>query len=576
MNMAPVADLNNNPNNPVINYRSFGENRETATRKMLMYMKGMQDVGILTVAKHFPGHGDTDVDSHLDLPVINRTAKQLDSLELYPFKKLITEGVEGMMNAHLYIPALETRENMPATLSKSITTDLLQKKLKFQGLVLTDALNMKGVAKFYQPGDVDLAALLAGNDILLFSENVPKGIERILNAVKTGKITEEEIGRKAAKIMAAKMKTGLFEKKLVITNKLFADLNKPIDKALVEKIYSQAITVVKNDNSVLPIKKLDGVKILNIAIGITAAADFQNFGGKFTKIGKIYMPLEASDKKIADALQIAKGYDVVLLSVHNLKLYPKNSYGLGEKGTAMLSKFLKQGKMNLIIFGNPYVLSTIPDIDNAQSIMVTYQENTFTQHAAAQAIFGSIKAKGKLPVSVSAKYKFKTGIETASLNRLQYTVPEAVGYNSEYLNQKIDSIANTAIALGAFPGCQVLAAKNGVVFFHKAYGFHTYDSLQPVLTTDIYDLASVTKIAASLPAILSLYDQGKIELNQPLAKYYKPWRKTNKKDLILSDILTHQAGLTAWIPFWKQTINTDGTFKKKHLTLPFQNNFRFV
>ncbi len=563
INFAPVADINNNPNNPVISFRSFGENKYKVAEKALAYMKGMQDNGLLTSAKHFPGHGDTGVDSHYDLPLINHNITRLDTLELYPFKVLMNNGLSGMMIAHLSIPALDNTPNLPSTLSKPIVTDLLRHKLGYQGLIYSDAMNMKGVTKYFADGKADAMGLEAGMDILEFTEDVSKAVAEIKKSIAEGKISQAEIDFRCKKVLEAKAWVGLNHYKPVDLTNLYEDLN-PKSAELTNRLLTEkALTVLKNEGNILPLRELDTLKIASISLGADSITTFQNTLGLYTKVDHFVVPAKATPQQIEAVRAKLKDYNLLLVGLHLSSISPRVNYGLTEQMSAMLQELMATKKAVVSVFGNPYVLNKITTPEAAKALVMAYQLTPFTQDLSAQLIFGAIPARGKLPVTVNAKFPYALGIDTPALERLKYTIPEELGLDSKLITFKIDSIANLAITAKATPGCVVQLAKDGKVFFRKAYGKHTYEGAATVKLTDLYDLASVTKITASTLALMSLYDQKKFDLDATMKDYLPDFKKSNKADLTWRRVLTHSARLKSYIMFWKEAKNPDGTLKKK-------------
>lgn len=563
INFAPVADINNNPNNPVISFRSFGENKYKVAEKALAYMKGMQDNGLLTSAKHFPGHGDTGVDSHYDLPLINHNITRLDTLELYPFKVLMNNGLSGMMIAHLSIPALDNTPNLPSTLSKPIVTDLLRHKLGYQGLIYSDAMNMKGVTKYFADGKADAMGLEAGMDILEFTEDVSKAVAEIKKSIAEGKISQAEIDFRCKKVLEAKAWVGLNHYKPVDLTNLYEDLN-PKSAELTNRLLTEkALTVLKNEGNILPLRELDTLKIASISLGADSITTFQNTLGLYTKVDHFVVPAKATPQQIEAVRAKLKDYNLLLVGLHLSSISPRVNYGLTEQMSAMLQELMATKKAVVSVFGNPYVLNKITTPEAAKALVMAYQLTPFTQDLSAQLIFGAIPARGKLPVTVNAKFPYALGIDTPALERLKYTIPEELGLDSKLITFKIDSIAYLAITAKATPGCVVQLAKDGKVFFRKAYGKHTYEGAATVKLTDLYDLASVTKITASTLALMSLYDQKKFDLDATMKDYLPDFKKSNKADLTWRRVLTHSARLKSYIMFWKEAKNPDGTLKKK-------------
>ncbi|GAB3173712.1 glycoside hydrolase family 3 N-terminal domain-containing protein [Telluribacter humicola] len=573
INFAPVADVNNNPNNPVIGFRSFGENKYRVAEKAVAYMKGMQDHGLLTSAKHFPGHGDTGVDSHYDLPVIGKDITQLDSLELYPFRVLINNGLSGMMIAHLSIPALDNTPNLPSTLSKPIVTDLLKFKLGFNGLTYSDAMNMKGVTKYFSNGKADAMGLEAGMDILEFTEDVPMAIAEIKKAIAEGKITQAQIDDRVRKVLAAKAWVGLDRLKPVDMNNLVEDLNPKAAELTNRLMVENALTVLKNDGGLLPLQRLDTLKIAAISLGADKPTKFQEIAGLYTKVDTISIPARPTEAQLAALNAKLNDYNLLLVGVHLNSVSPRLNFGLTEQMNAILNQLTATGKAVVSLFGNPYVLNKVQNPEQAKALVMTYQMTPYTEDLAAQLVFGAIPAKGKLPVTVNERFAYGAGIELPAIGRLKYTIPEELGLDSKIITYKIDSIANYAIAQKATPGCVVQLAKDGKVFFRKAYGTHTYEQEEPTQLSDLFDLASVTKVSASTLALMSLWDQKKFSLDATMKDYLPFFKGSNKADLKWRDVLTHQARLKAWIPFWRDAKNPNGTWKKNTFTTRKSEDF---
>ncbi len=562
INFAPVADVNNNPNNPVISFRSFGENKYQVAEKAVAYMRGMQDHGLLTSAKHFPGHGDTGVDSHFDLPLISHDVNRLDTLELYPFKELIRNGLSGVMIAHLSIPALDKTPNLPSTLSKPIVTDLLRTKLGFEGLVYSDAMNMKGVTKYFPNGKADAMGLEAGMDLLEFTEDVNKSISEIKKSIAEGRITQAEIDFRCRKVLEAKAWAGLNNYKPVDLTNLYQDLNPKAAELVNRLLTEKALTVLKNDNNLLPLRSLDTLKIASVSLGADTITTFQKTLELYTTVDHYTIPAKATEAQIADLRDKLASYNLLIVGVHLGSISPKVNYGLTDQMNAVLKELIATNKAVVSIFGNPYSLNKIENTSAAKALVMAYQLTPFTQDLSAQLIFGAIPALGKLPVTVNKDFPYHSGIETPAIGRLKYTIPEEIGLDSKLINFKIDSIANMAVNQKATPGCVVQLAKDGKVFFRKAYGKHTYEGKEVVELTDLYDLASVTKLTASTLALMSLYDQKKFDPDGTMKDYLPDFKKSNKADLNWRKVLTHSARLKAWIQFWREARNPDGSWKK--------------
>ncbi|WP_224997848.1 glycoside hydrolase family 3 N-terminal domain-containing protein [Cesiribacter sp. SM1] len=561
INFAPTVDINNNANNPVIGFRSFGEDKHNVASKSLAYMQGLQDQHVLASAKHFPGHGDTNVDSHYGLPLINFSRIRLDSVELHPFRHLMANGLASVMVAHMNIPVLDNTPNLASTLSKPIVTDLLKGELNYKGLVFTDALNMQGVAKFYPPGVVDVKALLAGNDILLNAMDVAKTLEEIKKAISKGEITQAEIDTRCRKVLAAKKWAGLDQWQPIETKQLVQDLNNPHANYLIRQLTAASLTLLRNKESIVPLRQLDTLKIAALAIGSREQTEFQRSLALYTKVDTFFLSPSSTLAELQNLKLRLQPYNLIIAGVHNLQL---KAGGANFGVTAEMDLFLKElirSKPTLVsIFGNVYSLGSFDSLEKADALLAAYQETPHTQQLAAQLFFGGIGASGKLPVNVNQFFQLGDGLTTQGGLRLGYSVPEAVGLRSADL-AGIDSLVQQAISEKATPGAQVLVAKNGKVIYHKSFGYHTYENQIPVQNTDLYDLASVTKISTALAAFMKLQGEGRFDVNKTLGEYLPMMRGSNKEQLVYRDILTHQAGLKSWIPFWRETVRKNGKFR---------------
>lgn len=562
VNYAPVVDVNNNPNNPVINFRSFGENKQTVLRNALAYMRGMQDERVITSAKHFPGHGDTDVDSHADLPVIRHNRARLDSLELYPFRELIRQGLNGVMIAHLSIPALDPTPNLPSTLSRPIVTDLLRNQLGFKGLIFTDAMEMQGVVKYYPNGEAAVRALLAGVDVLETFTDVPGTFNAIKYALAEGRLTQADLDEKVRRILTAKAWAGLDQYRPAKIEGLLTDLNPGGADLLARDLTEDALTLLQNKDNRLPVRELSGKRFATLALNSDTRTAFQDMAAHYAPMDHFTLPATAPDTLVQRVKRQLAGYDLVLVGIHGLGIRPAST--MKPEVQALVNGFGALPNAAFALFGNPYTLNKFTGLANAPALLVAYQETPATQELAAQALFGATGVKGRLPVTVNDRYRQGAGLLTESLGRFKYTRPEEVGIDSRMLTAKLDSIVNQGLTAKAYPGASVLVAKDGKVIFEKTYGHQTYEGRQPVSKDDLYDLASVTKVSTSVPALMKLQDEGKFRLDMTLGELYPRFRRSNKADLKLIDILTHQSGLKAWIPFWRYCVDsTTGGWKRR-------------
>lgn len=553
INFAPSIDVNNNPGNPIINSRSFGEDKNRVALLGSAYSAGMQDAGVMASAKHFPGHGNTDTDSHLALPFINNTRAEIDSVELVPFKKLICEGVGSVMVAHLFIPALDSTPGIPGSLSPYITKQLLRKELGFEGLVFTDALNMKGVAANFPSGELELLALKAGNDILLNTENVGKSVERIHLAIQNCEIDQEEVDQHVKRILMAKYWAGLNEKQWIDTVALHSDLNNADAKYLTYKLYEPSVTLLRNKGSFIPLGPSTKKSIASLVIGDTTGITFQQVLNRYAKVDCFAIGRDAGVAAADSIIARLRDFDQLIVSIHNTSINATKNFNITET-TRYLTEHLSHRKDALLcVFGNAYVLGKLKHLEDWNTLVLCYEDTWLPQQIAAEKIFGAGVFKGHLPVSPEAHYTRGMGISAIETSRMKYTPAEEEGILTEQLFP-IDAIVNKAIADSAMPGCQVLVALNGNVVYAKAFGKFTYEGSRAVKMTDLYDVASVTKVAATGLALMKLQERHKIDLNQKASHYLHELQKSNKRDLTIAELMAHQAGLRSWIPFWQETI----------------------
>lgn len=546
VNYAPVVDINNNPKNPVIGYRSFGEDKYKVAQLGVAYMKGMQDAGIMACAKHFPGHGDVDVDSHYDLPVVNKTIAQLDSMELIPFRALFNAGVGSVMIAHLAIPSIDNAPKRATSISKKSVTGLLRNHMGYKGLTFTDALEMQGVAKYFPGGTISVEALIAGNDMLCLPASVPDAIASVRKAIKKKKFSWSAINAKVKKVLMAKYHLGLTNPQYISTDNLLNDINQYTNQIRYE-VATQGLTLLRNETNAIPISK--ETKIAYVGIG---SVELNNFGKRLLDDLQADTYLFSYGDSMAQADSIVNmiregGYQTVVIGIHDYSLRPANNYNISNNAIALFNN-LQNFNAATFVFGN--VLAT-SNFCSAKNLVACYQDDDITQNAAADLLEGKIVPLGTLPVSV-CNFKFGDGIIHGGVR------PEQLIVSHHEMNSRlnvIDSIANDAISKKAFPGCVVLALHKGSVFYYKAFGHYKYEPSPEMTRESIFDLASVTKISATTIAVMKLYEEGALDLNKTLGDYLPYVRGTDKARLKIKDILLHQAGLVPFIPFYKETLD---------------------
>ncbi|MGN6435398.1 MAG: glycoside hydrolase family 3 N-terminal domain-containing protein [Agriterribacter sp.] len=556
VNYAPVVDINNNPANPVINDRSFGENKYRVAELGTQYMKGMQDAGIMACAKHFPGHGDVAVDSHYDLPVINKSREQLDSLELYPFRELIKAGVGSVMIAHLFIPAIDNTANRATSISKNNVTGLLRNEVGYNGLTFTDALEMQGVKKFFPDGKASAESLIAGNDMLCLPGDIPGSIEEIKKAIRKKDLSWEQVNASVKKVLLAKYNYGLSNWQSVNTHNLTENLNARTNE-IRKSIAENALTGLRNEDNIIPllpgqVSKITGKaqRVAYLGIGISSDNAFARQMRSNYNADAFYFTYKEDAGRIATlAATLQTRYDVVVIGIHAYNRFPANNFGISSAAIQLLQQVQALPAAVTFVFGNPYA---IKNFCGARNIVACYEDDAITHQAAADVLKGAIATKGKLPVTVCDSFPSGSGIQTPVVAGVYQATMDVVAEKFK----AVDSIATHAIRQHAAPGMTVMAVKDGKIAFYKSYGHYTYDSTEKVNVETLYDMASVTKICATTLSVMRLYDQGKIDLDKTLGDYL-PWvRGTNKQKLKIEDILLHQAGLKAFIPFYRETIDT--------------------
>ncbi len=606
VNYAPVVDINSNPKNPVINFRSFGGYKYDVANKALAYMRGMQNQHILTSAKHFPGHGDTGVDSHHDLPIIPYKLDYLRNNEFFPYKYLIDNGLSGIMTSHLSLPEIEKTPNLAATFSPIILQNILRNDLKFEGLTFTDAMDMQGAVKYFPNGEALVKAILAGNDILETFEDVPTAVKAIKEAVLSKKLPMSILDARVKKILMAKAWVGLNAYKPVVLDRLIEDLNTSKSDILNRKLAEQIVCVLRNNGSELPLEDISR-KIQIVSIDAEKETFFQKMCAKYTQIENINIGIKESQESIAQKLAQISPDATVLLACHLQNIRPVANYGLNEANMATINAVLEKKNVHLLIFGNSYSLDKIKNIHLAKSIILAGQPGKYTEEAAAMAVFGGIETSGRLPVSVNEQFKMGDGYSTPSLGRLKYGPAEMENMSSVILENRIDSVVNAGLDAKAYPGAVVQITKNGRVLLAKAYGFKTYEDAalhkkqlrakpnaektdltdamdyfekpSPIANNkmtpeiekkqkgemeleNLFDFASITKISTSALAIMQLQSEGKFDLDKTLGDYLPEAKGTNKENLKFRDMLTHRSGLKAWIPFWMDCVDTTATVQK--------------
>jgi beta-N-acetylhexosaminidase len=553
LNFAPVADVNSNPLNPIINYRSFGEDPEKVARKSFLLAKGIQDEKVIVAVKHFPGHGDTGYDSHHTLPVNHKNYHDLKHEEFIPFDYNIRGGVNGIMSAHINYAGIDP-SNLPATLSAYMMTDVLKDSLGFRGLVFSDGMNMKGITLHYKEPEACVQALKAGVDVIEFVLDPGSVIKEVMAAVQQGELSADIIAEKCRKVLMAKHWAGMHRRASVQMNQMHEQLNRAAWQLTARRLHEQAITVLHNDQNILPLQRLDTLRVATLAIGTDSETPFQHQLADYMGMDHFCLPTDASDQSIDIVFKALKKYNLVIAGVHGTQLSPARKYGVTTMHQKVTSRLLREKKTILVCFSNPYALVHFEQLKNSKALVLTYGSSQIAQELAAQLVYGAIGASGSLPVSIPGLFPAGSGLNLKSIGRLKYTLPEDAGFNGHLLRSKIDSMVGMAISKQMIPGCQVLVASKGKVIFRQAYGNFKYETSPKVSNESIYDWASITKICGPLPLLMKMTETGLLNLDQPFASYWTSFKGTDKEKMTLREILAHQAGFKAWVPIPGRTV----------------------
>ena len=549
VNFAPVLDVNDNPSNPVIGTRSFGESPELVSRHAIAYARGLEDGGVLSVGKHFPGHGSSVEDSHKTLPLIDKSIKEINTCELIPFRNYIDAGLSGILMAHLNVPAIDN-SGRPTTMSRHCVTDLLKNKLGFTGLVFTDALGMEG-AKKNMSGSPCVNALLAGNDVLLMPANADDEVNAVLDAIKAGRLSQDDIDERCRKMLRYKYALGLTSRQNIMETGLKTALTGGQSQALMRQLMGGSVTVIKNHNDFLPIRNLQSRHIAVITIGAEKGtkAMFHDRANDYAAVTSY--SLKTGESATALAQKVKEGrYNVVLLALCSDD----------EASRAAMQTIVKQcNNVVVTIMSKPYDISRCASTitsSHVKAVVLTYQNGDLAEDYAVQTIFGGNAAQGNLPVSLKCgkkTYKAGHGYHYDAC-RLGYTIPSEVGMN-DYLLHQIDSVARLGVRAKAFPGCQVVVGRHGKIVCKRSYGETDFGSGVAVDDNTIFGLASVSKATGTIAAVMKLYDDGKFKLDEPVSRVITDLRDGDKEDLTFRDLLYHETGMPASLNMWNMMMD---------------------
>ena len=546
VNFAPVLDVNDNQNNPVIGNRSFGESPELVARHAIAFARGLEDGGVLAVGKHFPGHGSSSEDSHKTLPLIKKTMQEINTCELVPFRRFIDAGLSGILTAHLLVPAID-KGKAPSSLSPECVTNVLRNELQFDGIVFTDALNMKGATQMLK-GSACVNALLAGNDVLLMPEDISSEIAAIKAAVANGKLRQSVIDERCKKILRYKYALGLTERQQVSTSNLTNDVNSPVASVLQRRLVAGSITVIKNNDNILPVHNLQSRHIAVATIGNekSTASKFTRRCADYAEITRFDLAKAGSAEALAAQLHDGH-FNTIIVEVSEDT----------EANRAALNTIAKKCKnLVVVLMCKPYEIrnyGTAITNKHVKAVVLTYDNTTLAEDYAAQTIFGGNAAKGNLPISLAfngkkTRYEAGDGIHYEA-TRLGYTIPAEVGFDNR-LTSQIDSVCRLGVQQHAFPGCQVIVARHGKVVYKNSFGTIDYGSTVKVDDNTLFGLASVSKATGTISGVMKAFDQGKFRLDDKASEYIPGLRDGDKENITFRDLLYHETGMPASLNMW--------------------------
>ncbi len=570
LNFAPVVDININPNNPVIFDRSLGESPFHVTSKGYMYIKGMEDEGILACIKHFPGHGDTQVDSHFDLPIIPHDRKRLEEYEFFPFRRLASQGVGAIMVGHLHMPAIDNRKHMPASMSEKLVKNILREDIGYHGLIITDAMDMKAVTKNYPSGIAEAEAFLAGNDILLLPENLPDAFNAIKSYISTGKITLDRLNESVYRILRAKYKCGLDRIQEIPTFNLSTTINNNRALSIKQSIAESALTLVRDEKNLIPWSEIPIKTIATLSVNHYNKTPFQARIDDYMEAHHFQLMPNYLRAEYATRLNILSQYEDVVIAIHTSGKKGDFSAQIPKILVSFIEDLQKKTRVRVVLLGSPYLLAKLENIDH---LVINYDNDPITQDATVQGLLGVFDIEGKLPFSGSQKFVAGEGISKKHLNRMGYGLPEMVNMTTDTLNN-IDKLMDWGLKMGAFPGGQVVVAKNRRIIYQNAFG-KLSESDGPTQTNTIYDIASITKILSTTLAAMKLVEDNKLDLDAPLQKYIHKIDTTNKLDVTIGALLTHNGRINPWLPFYKNTLLTSKSalINTQYYRRTLQDNF---
>ncbi len=560
LNFAPVLDVNNNPENPIINTRSFGEDPDRVAALGAAYIRGARDAGLMTTAKHFPGHGDTGTDSHVELPIIPGDRARLDALELVPFRRAIDAGVDAVMTAHVAAPGILEDDELPATLSHYFMTELLREDLGFDGVLFTDALDMGAIVSGYGAGDASVRAIEAGADVLLMPPDPERAIDAVVRAVETGRLTEARIEESARRVLAMKTRAGLDAATATDPGAVPGVVGTEAHLSFADSVAERALTLVRDLPGAFPLDTVATDRVLSIAyarrLDVAAGRVFDARLREALDVRAVTVEGGIDERDVERLLERAAGVDAVVLSLHSAPAVDEDD-DAPHPLDGLIWELAAQGVPTTVIsFGSPYVLSVLPD---AWTYLVAWGGTGAEQRAAADALLGRRRVGGDLPISLPPIYRMGEGLRragpadppVAGRQPGPEVAAETVGMDADLL-ARVDRLIQQAISDSVTPGAALAVGRRGHLVRLRGYGRLDWDGASARVTeTSRYDLASLTKVIATTTAVMSLVDEGLIDLDERVGSYLDEWSRGWKADVTLRDLILHQAGLPPFRPFWR-------------------------
>ena len=550
---APVVDVNSNPLNPVINVRSFGEDPRLVSDMADAFIRGVHDGKMISTAKHFPGHGDTEIDSHSDLPVVLFDREHLEKFELAPFRDAINHGVMSIMVAHLSIPAFDTAKGIPSTLSPNVVLKLLKNELHFTGLIVTDAMTMQSVTKLYSPAETAVLAIRAGNDIILTPQDNDAAVNALSAAVKRGEISTQRIDESVRKVLAAKAWLGLNRNRFVPPDTAFAIVGSKEHQRVAREVARRSITLVKNEMNLVPLEESGARKVAILivsddAMPTTGDRFVRQFRQRYPESFGLRVDARSNEEEYDSVYKQLERSEMVVCPIYLRVRSGQGTVGLRSAQKTFLERVLNLGKPTIAVsFGNPYVLSEIKEV---KSYLCAYSDVDASVDAALEAMFGEIDVGGKLPVTIPDLYAYGSGLTLKKI-RLRVDEPELAGFDSDRL-KLLDNIVKKAIADSAFPAAELLVAKDGLIVYSRAFGTYDYSPYSRQIDAGtMFDLASLTKVIGTTNAVMRLYDEKRLDLDDPVVKYLPKFGQNGKEKITIRNLLLHDSGLPALKKFYE-------------------------